>query len=167
MWEHVYTEGLSLQLQSLLLNQITPDAYGSWLVVLFDTLDRDCRTCKKPTFHFLRSFEGADKHNKTVDEADAIHQTYLNFLKRRPEDLNLILWFLLRPIALDPSTRTEATKNGEDLVLTQTRLNNILQSKLVATIDAFFFFWFRHRVLFFKIAYSRYNNPPWYMFVDQ
>ncbi len=118
VWENFRAESLSLGLQSLALCQAPENAQSSWKKILLDILDNEASS-KATKFEYLRSLQ--DSLPQLSVNAAGQEKAFLQVLGRRPDDLNLIIWFLLRPLS------TAQTAN-EDAALPESRLRRILLS---------------------------------------
>ncbi|KAL5964885.1 E3 SUMO-protein ligase RanBP2, partial [Taenia solium] len=106
VWEHLYGDGLSLRLQSLVLARKPSHREPPWKVVLFEALSQDSLSKDEQLkFEFLCGLEESAKSGVTC-----LHnpeELYSKLLQYRPGDLNTILWYVLRPVKAEITSDTD------------------------------------------------------------
>ncbi|VDD80354.1 unnamed protein product [Mesocestoides corti] len=119
-WEHFYSDGLALRLQSALLYSNSDDPQPPWKSILLEALYQEhVSTDAKVEFQFLR---GLDESIKSRDVcASNTEEMFFQLIDCKP-DLSIILWYILRPVAAG----SDVTKSF-DLVLPESRLKAIIR----------------------------------------
>ncbi|KAL5112046.1 E3 SUMO-protein ligase RanBP2 [Taenia crassiceps] len=120
VWEHLYSDGLSIRLQSVVLAKKPSGCQSSWNVVLLDALSRDSLSKDEQLkFDFLCELE---EHVKSgVACLHNPEELYSKLLEYKPSDLSTILWYVLRPVKVENTSDT-------DLALPVARLKVIVDS---------------------------------------
>lgn len=122
VWEHMYTNGLSLKLQSSVLAGKC-DEIIIWKEILKELLCQDNFSPNNTfKFEFLHGLtETAQK--RSIQNADEIYRRLLKF---RSTDLSTILWYIL----CSPC-REQEVKPDSDLALPSSRLKIVTDSMLM------------------------------------
>ncbi|VDM34988.1 unnamed protein product [Hydatigera taeniaeformis] len=120
VWEHLYSDGLSLRLQSVILAKEPSHSQSSWSVALLEALNQDSLpTSEKLKFEFLFGLDECVENE--VTHVHTAEELYSKLLEYRPGDLSTILWYILRPVEGEVTSDT-------DLALPAARLKIIVDS---------------------------------------
>lgn len=94
VWDHLYSDGLSLRLQATVLLKPFGENRDDWKSELFEALRQDnVFKAKNFKFEFIHGLNNCIKYD--VDKSETAEATYLRLIKQRPDDLNIILWYTL------------------------------------------------------------------------
>ncbi|KAM7539516.1 hypothetical protein Aperf_G00000041588 [Anoplocephala perfoliata] len=128
VWEHVYTNGLSLRLQSTVLIGKYGKDKTAWEEILEKSL---CQDNLSPSnafkFEFLRGLAEPTQRSSAQNASEI----YRRLLKFRPSDLSTILWYIL----CSPC-REQKIKSDSDLALPSSRLKTITDTAKTILPDA-------------------------------
>ncbi|VDN97580.1 unnamed protein product [Rodentolepis nana] len=122
VWEHLYTSGLSLKLQSAILVERSSASKSDWEKSLKDILHQDnLSQINKLEFEYLYGLTEPVSRQKL--SAQSVDQIYHDLLKYRPVDLSTILWYILCSPCMDKDV-----KSDYDLALPSSRINLIVDT---------------------------------------
>nr|CDS26440.1 E3 SUMO protein ligase RanBP2 [Hymenolepis microstoma] len=121
VWEHFYTNGLSLKLQSAILVEKSSRSESNWKQTLKNILHQDnLSQSNKLEFEFLYGLTEPVDQQKMAQNVDKI---YHNLLKHRPVDLSTILWYILCSPCMDKEVQSDY-----DLALPSSRIKLIVDT---------------------------------------